>query len=98
MTYFKEIEGDAAIIASRGVYRQAQLYTFDGHLYARSGSGFIRLAVDGSTSKADTRIVRLITDIVLYRDQLGRLSVTAAPGAKPIPGETLQALLAPPAE
>lgn len=98
MSYFTEIEGDAAILASRGTYRQAALYSWDGHLFAKSGGGFVRLAADGSTSKSDMRIVRLITDIALYRDPLGRLTIKQTGGAKPLPGENRQALLAAPAE
>lgn len=98
MTYFTEIEGDAVILASRGVYRQSSLFKFDGKLFAKMGSGFVRLAADGSTSKSDLRIIRLITDINLFRDSLGRLSVTQSAGAKPLPGEFRQSLLAAPAE
>lgn len=76
MTYFKELDtGDMAIIVSGGVFKQCKLFTMDGNLFAQDGSGFVRIAADGSTSKASVRIHKLVTDTPLFRDKLGRLSL-----------------------
>lgn len=96
MSYFKEIEGDCAILVSGGVYKQAPLFTMDGHLFAQTAGGYVRLARDGSTSKPKTRIQKLITDMPLYQDGLGRLTVQDGPRCKPLAAEHTRALLAAP--
>ena len=93
MTYFQPIEGDAAILSIRGVYKQAKLYTMDGHLFAEASGGFVRLAADGSTSKEHMRIVKLVTDIELFKDPLGRLSVFRGSKNKPLIADDRQKLL-----
>lgn len=40
---FHIIEGAQAVLASRGVYRQAPLYRREDRIYAKFGSGFVRL-------------------------------------------------------
>ena len=52
MSFFKEIEGDAAIVVENGVYRQVPLFERDGYIYAKIGSGFVRIMADGATTKA----------------------------------------------
>lgn len=54
-TFFKPIEGEAAVIASKGVYQQVDLYSRGGVLYAKRGGGFIRLLNGGATSQANVR-------------------------------------------
>jgi hypothetical protein len=51
MSFFKQVEGEAAIIISNGVYRQCDLYTRDGYLYAKISGGFVRLMADGATPR-----------------------------------------------
>lgn len=84
MSYFKEIEGDVAILSIGGVFKQASLYTLDGYLFAQAAGGFVRLAADGSTSKSKMRIIKLVTDRALYQDALGRLTVEHNDNTKPI--------------
>lgn len=40
---FHKIEGAAAVLSSKGVFRQVDVYQRDNQLYARWGSGFIGL-------------------------------------------------------
>lgn len=53
MQGFKPIEGAYCILFTKGgTYRQAGLYEWRGTVYARYGSGFIRLSPHGHTSSA----------------------------------------------
>jgi len=71
---FQELEGQTAIVVSKGVYKQAPVYMRDdGSLFAKVGSGFIRLNGTGSTSHAGTRIDFLACDIPLFVNQFGHL-------------------------
>jgi hypothetical protein len=73
MGLFREVEGDTAIIVENGVYKQVPVYNRNGYLYAKVSGGFIRLYVDGSTSKPKCRLSHLDTVIPLYADTMGRL-------------------------
>lgn len=91
--FFKQIEGEAAILASGGVYRQAEIYERNGYLFAKFGSGFVRLCADGSTSKAKMRLEAISSDGDLCRDSLGRLCRPTVDGAKKIDSELQQKML-----
>ena len=95
MTYFKalEPEGQVAIIVKSGVYQQAPLYTRNGYLFAKVGSGFIRLASNGSTSQSSTRIDSLVFDGNLHQDAFGRLCLASVNGTKPLEKATAQLLI-----
>lgn len=84
MSFFQQVEGEAAILVERGVYKQVDLYVRDGYLYAKVSGGFVRLTKDGSTSKAHMRLVHMSWNGALYSDALGRLSSIA-----PIKGERI---------
>lgn len=84
MSFFKEIEGGAAILVENGVYKQVPLYSRDGYLYAKTGGGFVRLMADASTTKAKLRLDFMSFDQPLFRDPLGRLCTSEAKGAKPL--------------
>lgn len=73
MGLFQQVEGEAAIIVENGVYRQCDIYQRDGYLYAKVGSGFVRLMADRSTTKAKCRLDTLTWTGDLHRDSLGRL-------------------------
>lgn len=74
MSYFKPLnEGDTAVLVDRGVFRQVPLFTNKGHLFAKVGAGFVRLSVDGATSKPNLRIEALVYSYPLYRDVARRL-------------------------
>jgi len=76
---FQEIEGETAIIAVGGVYKEAQLYKRNhGELYAKAFGGFIRLKFDGATSKSGARLDTITID-TLCRDKMGNLCTTMAP-------------------
>lgn len=84
MSFFQHAEGEAAVLVGNGVYRQADLYTRDGYLYAKHGAGFVRLLADGSTSYAKLRLEYLTWTGHPAKDALGRLCTGTVPGAKPL--------------
>lgn len=93
MSFFKELEGEAAVLVQNGVYQQVPLFIRDGYLYAKLGSGFIRLMADGSTTKAQTRLDFMSSDQPLRRDALGRLCTDAVKGATSLDDKQAQLLL-----
>lgn len=93
MGFFQQIEGEAAVIVERGVYRQVDVYQRDGYLYAKFGSGFVRLYADGSTTKAHCRLDTLSFEGALYKDALGRLCGSPMAGAKKLDAPAHQRLL-----
>ena len=34
MSFFKKVEGDAAVLVANGVFKQVDLYTRDGYVFA----------------------------------------------------------------
>ena len=74
---FKKLDGDTAIIQSRGVFKQADLYEWNGKLFVAASGGFIRLKENGSTSKDGIGFVELQIERELFRDRHGRLCVAA---------------------
>lgn len=93
MGFFKQIEGEAAVIVERGVYRQVDVYERDGYLYTKLGTGFVRLYADGSTTKAHCRLDTISFDGALYRDTLGRLCTSGVTGGKKLEATVQQRLL-----
>ena len=73
---FKKTEDAFAILFSKGVYRQAPLYTKGGELFAKYGSGFIRLYDKGTTSVPSVTHTDLIHAGKLVVGPIGRLSLT----------------------
>lgn len=80
---FKLLDGETAILQQGGVFKQADLYEWDGKLFAKHGGGFIRLKENGSTSKDGINIEMLMLDKILYKDRFGRLCVEGK-GVKPL--------------
>lgn len=93
MSFFQEIEGEAAVLVENGVYRQVPLYTRDGFLYAKTGAGFVRLMADGATTKAKMRLDYMSFEKPLFRDALGRLCTADVKGAKALEPAKAQLLL-----
>lgn len=93
MGLFVEVEGEAAILVERGVYKQVPVFTRNGFLYAKAGGGFVRLYADGSTTKPNCRLDTLTWDGPLCRDGLGKLCSPEAVGSKPLPSPQRQLLL-----
>ena len=75
MSFFKEIEGEAAVIVENGIFKQVALAERDGYLYAKAGGGFIRLHRDGSTSKSGGKTRWDYISCNSFPDDLGRLKV-----------------------
>lgn len=93
MGFFKHIEGEAAVLVDKGVYRQVDLYERDGVLYAKVGAGFVKLYATGATTKPSTRVETLSFDGALYKDGLDRLLTRELPGAKSLTSEVKRKLL-----
>lgn len=94
---FKKLEGDTALLRQGGVYKPAELYTFNGGLFAKTAGGYVRLRANGTTSRDGIAVEHMEYEGELYSDRFGRLTVQDGPGYQRlavIPGETLK--LAPP--
>lgn len=70
---FSIVEGEVAILTSKGVFRQTTVYKRRGGIYAKWGSGFIRLRSDGGTSIPNVRVETLTWEGPLGTDVHGRL-------------------------
>lgn len=83
MSFFKEVEGEGAVIQEGGAFKQVPIATRDGYLFAKVGSVFYRLMADGSTSKAGgkMRLDFMSFDGQLCKDALGRLCTPQVSGA-----------------
>lgn len=94
MGLFVQSDGACAVLLENGVYKQVDVYTRNGFLYAKSGAGYVRLNHDGSTTKARMRLEELSYDEPLGTDPFGRLvDLAMVPGSKPLPHEVTQKLL-----
>lgn len=83
--YFSEWNGEVAVLHSGGVYKQCPLYVWKGYLFAKYGSGFLRLAADGSTSSPKVRISAISLYTGMGADKLGRLCIQSqVKDARPI--------------
>lgn len=92
MNFFQPIEGEAAVLVTKGVYKQVPLYRRGGHLYAKHGAGFVRLMADGATTAPSVRL-ETISVSELYRDPLGRLCLGDVDRATPLPVASAAKLL-----
>lgn len=93
MSFFKDIEGDGAVIVEKGVFKQVGLAIRDGYVFARVGGGYIRLMMDGSTSKANVSLDYLSWEGELRRDAYGRLCSPDVNGSKALEPAKAQKLL-----
>lgn len=98
MSFFKEIEGEAAILVENGVYKQVTLYSRDGYLYARTGGGFVRLMADGATTKTKLKLDFMSFEQPLHRDALGRLCTAEVKGSVALEAPKAKLLLGGPAQ
>ena len=73
MGLFHKIEDAQAIISSRGVYRQVDVYQRDGYVYVKWGNGFIWLGRNG-TSKPDVMFHELFVDDEIDYSRTGRMT------------------------
>lgn len=61
MNYFHQIEGAQAILRSRGVFKQVDLYVYGIRVFAKWGSGFIGLQkYQQGTTKPDVSWVEIL--------------------------------------
>lgn len=93
MSFFKDIEGEGAIVVIAGVHKQVTLATRDGYIFAKVAGGYVRLMEDGSTSKAGMRLDYMTFDGELRRDAFGKLCTSEVSGAKPLDAPKAQKLL-----
>lgn len=93
MTLFQIVETEQAIVSENGTYKQADLYQRDGLLYAKIGSGYVRLYADGTTTKPKVRLDFLTGPIDVARDVCGRLCIAGITGSKPLTEDRRAALL-----
>ena len=49
MPFFESIEG-SVLLLSNGTFTEAKIFTFEDHVFAKRGAGYIRLLKDGYTS------------------------------------------------
>ncbi len=71
MDYFSEIPEGQAIVMTRGVYRQVKLYERGGKVYARHGSGLVKLSQGGSTSAMNVRWMQIDPGDGGYKEERG---------------------------
>ena len=92
MSFFKQAEGEAAVLVERGLYRQVDVYTRDGYLYAKLSGGFVRLMADGSTTRPGVSL-----DFLSYSgplaQRLGRLCESGTAGSRELAEPEAQKLL-----
>lgn len=91
---FNRLEGDTVLLKTQaGKFTPADLYTFQGGLFARVSGGYARLKKDGTTSMDGVSFVYIETNLDLYADAFGRISVEPRPGMKAlamnVSGETV---------
>lgn len=72
---FKHLEGDIITLRQKGLFKPADLYARGKELFARHGSGFVRLYENGSTSVAGLLWDGLETEKFTTTDKFGRLEV-----------------------
>lgn len=81
MGLFKQVDGEVAIVVDKGRFRQCNIFTRDGYLYAQIGGAFVRLNADASTTVPTMRLDHLTWTGPLMRDPLGRLCTAEVPKA-----------------
>lgn len=79
---FRELVGDTAVLQKSGVYFTAQLYEYQGGLFAGMGAKYVRVNANGTTSVDKMFLVSLSVDVPMYVDRLGRVKLTDSNGAK----------------
>lgn len=94
MGLFQQAEGACAVLVQRGTYKQVNLFTRNGYIYAAANGGYVRLNADGSTTSDRLRLETISYDDPMGVDAMGRLvDLAMVPGSKPLPQEVTQKLL-----
>jgi hypothetical protein len=81
MEFFTAIPEGQAIIYANGVYRQTALYMRGERVYAKYGSGFVRLSQGGSTSHPKFRWADLYTPNGVWSESGGMVTYKAQKAA-----------------
>lgn len=95
MAFFKKVEGEGAVVVERGIFKQVELYTRDGFLYAKAAGGFVKIMADGSTSKlgGNLKLDFMTWNGKLAKSKYGYLCSPEVEGARPLATEAQQKLL-----
>lgn len=75
---FKEITGDSVLLRHNGTFRVSPLYTYRSGVYAKLGTGYVRLRTDNTTSKDGVAVEFLESDKLFGQDKFGRLTFGSA--------------------
>jgi hypothetical protein len=78
MDYFTAIADGQGIILVKGTYRQAALYARAGRMYAKNGTGFVRLLQGGATSHPNVRWLELDTPDGTFLEKSGYVEYSPA--------------------
>lgn len=70
---FHRVDGAHVVLKTKGVFRQLDVYTFRGMLWAKKGGGFVPLYRRGTNSADDVLIEFYLGVGELYEGPLGRL-------------------------
>ena len=74
MSQFKQVKEAYVITCSRGgIYRELDIFKYNNELYAKAGTGFIKLN-EGSRTSSDTIRWSLIVGVEYKISTLGRLN------------------------
>lgn len=79
---FKDLEGDMVFVRKGGVYKLVPLVVKNtGELFAKVGSNaYVRIYENGGTTQPGLMVTEMHTDIELFKDSHGRLTVDSAKG------------------
>lgn len=92
---FKELEGDVALIRTKaGVFKVVPIAVKNtGEVFLRVGANaYVRAYEAGSTSQPGVAISEMHTDVELFKDAHGRLTVDASKG-KAVEADARQRLM-----
>lgn len=93
MSLFQIVENEKAILSNAGLYIQTDIYKLDGVLYAKLGSGYVRLYADCSTSKPKVRLVRLTGPMDIKRTPNSHLCLPEAENSTALHGHHRNVIL-----
>lgn len=68
---FTRIPDTLAVLRKGGVYRQCEVYAFDGFVFAKSSGGYVKLRI--SETSNGMLVERVISSRVFRADKLGYL-------------------------
>ena len=72
------------LLSIHGVYKQADVFTYDDYLFAQHGTGYVQLRANGDTSKVKL-FWRYLEMVEPYHSEIGKLKIGPDPKAKSRP-------------